>query len=488
MKSGLHIKYRPWWSRGGEPKSGHMHAPLSTLTVCAYRGINFYACASVGPGLKKRILQSSIEPAFRIVLHSQLENLNNMSVVAAPPASEEPKLIPPPRKKMVNSPIPPPRRKRASSSPKHHHIEEETSISSSCNNKNSGEHSPPTKPSPPSDLDPRKKETSIAVKLPREEWIKSGSNSLPRIENYYTRTGPEMRRKTSAPPSANTTSSCAATTNAVEKSATPSPTHAVAPAVEKESPTRSKRSPTGSTPKGTTPISPSRPKRPPIPPPPYNSTKNKTAPYSQLYTCSATDMSTVVIDSKAVRAGDERSLSAAPRNYGKMRGSRTSGHGSNRDDASIVYGKKTQAALNKLVATLKRFQGSGSSSQKTSPVRKSNVSNTPPERPPPAMRNTPPMLRTVPSNTNTDDSSNESACATYSIDSTNEENPCVNLYDDHIYMEVGKVAFKSDINEGGGSGMEKEDDEDDYVIMNLGENSHVYTPLTFDMRSESTAG
>ena len=418
--------------------------------------------------------------SYSVALHSQLDN---MSVVA----SEEPRLIPPPRRKTANLPIPPPRRKRANSSIKHHHVEEETSISSSCNNKDSptakrGElrsSPPPTKPSPPSDL---KKETSIAVKLLREEWMKSGSKSPPRIENYYTRTGPEIQRKTSAPPTTNT-SSCA-DADAMEKSAT---THAVAPAVEKDSPTRSKRPPAGPTPKVTTLIGPSRPRKPPTPPAPYVSTRNKTAPYSQLY--GTTDSSTVVvIDSKAVDAGGERSLSAAPRNYGKMRGSQMRGQGSNRDDVSIVYGRKTQAALNKLVSTLKRFQGS-SGSQKTSPVRKLSMNSVPPKRPPPAaMRYTPPEPRTVPSNTNSNDSSSESPCATCSVDSTSEENPCDSLYDDHIYMEVGKLALKSDVNEGSGSGMEKEDDEDDYVIMNPGENSHVYTPLVYDTRSKPTEG
>ena len=431
-----------------------------------------------------------------------------MSVIIAPPASEMP-------------PIAPPRRKRANSAaPKQPQIGVGVETSS-CDKKDSvaanrsERSSPPPKPSD-SDIHPSMKESSddstnsrsrIAVRPRREElWIKSGSNSLPRIENYYSRT--EMRRQTSEPPTnvvplyPLTPSSCTTTTTiAAERSATPSPPHGEAPAVDgKESPTtvRSKAKPSvapyAGPWKGTTP-STSRPRKPPRPPAPYYSCANKTAPYSQLYGTTVTDSSAtsttvVVIDSKAMDAGagGERSLSAAPKSYGKLSGSRT---GLNRDDISIVFGKKTQAALNKLVATVKRFQGSGSGSsklnQKTSPVRKSNADKTPPKRPPPAVKNTPrpPIPIATPSS---NDSSNVSPCAACSVDDS-EEDPYVNSYDDHIYTEVSKMVFKSNVREGSRSGMEEgDDDENDYVIMNPGENSHIYTPLAFDTRNKSTDG
>lgn len=419
-----------------------------------------------------------------------------MSVTAAFPASEELTPIPPPRSKHKKepSPIPPPRRKRANSqSPgKHrHNIGIETSNSSSCSNKDST--AAKRSGEPPNDMaSTTKKETNVAVTLLREEWMKDGSRSLPRIENYYTRDGPEMRRKTSAPlaQAANTvvvrSPVATTTTNAMEEKKA-----AVAEKAE-ESPTRSTRlSATGPTQKAN-PSSLRRPNKPPKPPAPapYHSTRNKTAPYSQLYSgatdtqASRSTTTIVVIDSKAVAdAGSERSLNMAPRTYGKMSVSRTkSGQGkSNRDDASIVYGKKTQAALNTLVAAMKRFQGS---SQKTNPVRKSNANKTPPKRPPPAVRNTP----------HPKSGSDENlSCTTYSVDKS-EDHPFVNLYDDHIYMEVGEKVFKSSIVTGAtsrsaglGLGLEEED-EDDYVIMNPGDNSHIYTPLTFHTRSNSTGG
>ena len=408
-----------------------------------------------------------------------------MSVTVAPTASEE------------LTPIAPPRRKRAHLAPKQHEIELNVETSS-CNKdsaatKCSERSSPPPKPS---DIDPSKKEfssdstnsrSSIAVKPQREKLTKT--TSLPRIENYYTRTGPEIRRETSLPPTNVLSlyplaqSSCTTTASAAEKSATPSPTHGAAPAVEKA---RSKPSVRPYAGKGIVPSS-SHPRRPPKPPAPYNSCTNKTAPFSQLYgTAGSSTATVVVINSKVVDTGSERSLSAAPRSYGKMSGSHMSSQSSNRDDASIVYGKKMQVALSKLVATVKRFQGSGSGSscnQNTTPVRKSNANKTPPKRPPPAVRNTPhpPIPKTIPSG------SDVSPCATCGVDDS-EENPYVNSYDDHIYMEVGKMAFKSKMREGSGSGIEEGDEEDPYVIMNPGDNSHIYTPLLFATRSKSTAG
>ena len=436
-----------------------------------------------------------------------------MSVTAAFPASEELTPIPPPRSKHKKepSPIPPPRRKRANShSPKHRHNIPgvETSDSSSCSNKDSAAVKRSESLRPPqlqlSDVvSTTKKETSVAVTLLREEWMMKGSSrSLPRTQNYYTRDGLEMRRQVSAPQSTantvvvspltsplaesqNTTSSLATTTmscNAVEEK------KAVI-AEEEESPTRSTRvSATRPTPK-VHPSSQRRPNRPPKPPAPapYHSTRNKTASYSQLYSgaadtqASSSSTKIVVIDSKAVAdVGGERSLNMAPRTYGKMSGSRTkSGQGkkSNGDDTSIVYGKKTQAALNTLVAAMKRFQGSG---QKTNPVRKSSTNKTPPKRPPPAVRNTPrPKFSSV----------ENLSCATYSVDG-NEDHTSVDSYADHIYMEVGEVIFKSNVVTGAsamarlqrvgqGVGLEEEDDEDDYVIMNPDDDSHIYTPLAF---------
>jgi hypothetical protein len=95
---------------------------------------------------------------------------------------------------------------------------------------------------------------------------------------------------------------------------------------------------------------------------------------------------------------------------------------------------------------------------------------------------------------NSNDSGDESpSCATYSVDRS-EDNPCVNSNDDHIYMEVGEKVFKSRNVTGGSGGstaglggLEGEDEEeDDYVIMNPGDNSHVYTPLAFHTRNNST--
>ena len=465
-----------------------------------------------------------------------------MSIITAPLESEELTPIPPPRKGRESSPIPPPRRKRANSSysPKRHHAA--AAINSlSCNNKDSAaanarccdeRSSPPpiaNKLCPPSSVDPsstKKLESNITrtVGLRREEWMmkSNSSKSLPRVENYYTRTGPEMIRRTSAPLMStfvvSPSTSCAATAT-TEKCATPSPTHVTAPAaaVEKESPTRSKRPSMGlATPKDSDTINTSinnasssnsnRPNRPPKPPTPapYSSTRNKFAPFSQLYSgrtaladTASTSVTTIVIDSKAAgdAGGGERSLSMAPRNYGKMSGPHTkSGQGSNRDPASIVYGKKTQAALNKLVAAVKRFQGTGSSHGAVQKTRKSNPNKTPPKRPPPAVRNTP----RPPAPKMSADCGEDSAWATCSIDSNNEEeNPYVNSYEDHIYMEVGsKLVSKSSVAAEGsrravlkGPGGDRDDDDNDddaYVIMNSGESPHIYTPLAFGMRSKST--
>ena len=196
----------------------------------------------------------------------------------------------------------------------------------------------------------------------------------------------------------------------------------------------------------------------------------------------------MVIDTKAADKSDEKTLRKAPRNYGRMT---TRGQVSNKDDAAKVYGKKTQVALNKLVATVKKFQGStGSGSQRTTSARKPNA-KVPPKRPPPAVRNTPrpPVAKTV-SSANNSDCSDETPYASFSVDS-NEENPyAANSYDDHIYMEVGKKAFKSNVkcySEGSGSGIEEDNEEDPYVVMNPGEDSHIYTPLAFGA-NKSTEG
>ena len=337
--------------------------------------------------------------------------------------------------------------------------------------------------------------------LRRDQWVKSGSNTLPRIENYYTRSGPEMRRKTSEPSPANVVSlyplaqknSRPATES---KNATPSPTHADLRPRAKESPGKSGPPAVrpyagpgiGSVAKGTLSTRPSRPPRLPAA---YNNSNKSAQHYG------TTNATIVVIDSKAMGAGGERSLSAAPRNYGKMSGSRVSSQISNRDNSANVYGKKTQAALNKLAATLKRFQGvSGSGLKtKTSPVGKSK---TPPKRPPPAVRNLPhPPLQTNTVPTGSSDSCDEIApYASCTFDRNEEDSPAVKWYDDHIYMEVG---FKSNVKcssgkDGGGgdgriAGKEGDDEDDTYVIMNpSGESSHVYTPLSYQTRSMSTGG
>ncbi len=446
------------------------------------------------------------EHARRIVLHSEFEKLINMSVSAAPPASEELTPTRPPRRKKENSPIPPPRRKRANSHSPKHYLESSDSSSSSnskdtCAAAKRGERFPLSHANscPPSESARTKKETSVAVKLLPEEWMRGGSMSLPRVENYYMRGDPEMRRKISASQAtivSPLTSPQAQDQNASSHSLSTNAERETSAAVagKEESPTRSKRpSAAGPTQKGG---SLSTHRRPPKPPAPYHSTRNKTATYSQLYgvtTDTAASRSTttiVVIDSKAAdaSAGGERSLNLAPRTYGKMSGgSHTkSGRGSNRDDTSIVYGKKTQAALNTLVAAMKRFQGS--SGQKTS--RKSNANKTPPKRPPPAaMGNA--THPSVPKSSNDSTGDESPLCATYPGINRSEDNPCVNSYDDHIYMEVGQKFFKSQNVTGssGGStaGLEGEDEEEgDYVIMNPGDNSHVYTPLAFHTRSNST--
>ena len=231
---------------------------------------------------------------------------------------------------------------------------------------------------------------------------------------------------------------------------------------------------------------PSRPPRPPPITPVQGCSNNKTAPYSQLYatTNQAASKDTLVIDTKSLVGTGKEKLKTIPRFYGKKcetpAGVTTPGNGG---DASTAYGKRTQAALNKLVATVKLFNKSTSTSggQKSSTqqsAKKPPVSKTPPQRPPPAVRNTP--RPSIPKS------------VLFGEEST-EDNLCINEYDDHIYMEVGmaQLAKQKRVNcytaesRGEGGVDERGNEEDPYVIMNPGSDSHVYTSLDFGTRNES---
>ena len=304
--------------------------------------------------------------------------------------------------------------------------------------------------------------------------------SFKRSENYYhcTAGGSEQRRQ-SAPVVSKaiqqcTTRSLSLSPAGFDKSDTPSP-----------SPSKSKPPPRPSS-------GPSRPPRPSTGPSTISKVARRPssriyAPVTDLSRLSKKDEGTIVIDSKFSPNLSDRPKTLA-RLYGKTSeetsASETAGS-SNKYDASIVYGKKTQAALNKLVATVKLFNksSSSSSSQKTTPsARKSSThSKTPPKRPPPAVRNTP--RPPIPKNV--------SMCGGESSD----ENLYVNEYDDHIYMEVGKAIYKptaiqcySAENSGSGGSVDGEAgrEEDTYVIMNPAGNddSHIYTPLDFSKRNE----
>ena len=208
---------------------------------------------------------------------------------------------------------------------------------------------------------------------------------------------------------------------------------------------------------------------------------NKAASFSQLYAATNTSAAkdTIVIDSTCAQTSGDNQTSSVTSPYGRISGAQRkhSKKDRNKDDASKVYGKRTQAALNTLVATMKMFNrgtsSSGSSSQKTTSVtRKMIKSKTPPKRPPPVVRNTPrpPIHKTV------DDL---------------EESLYVNQYEDHIYMEVGKalkvgcMASKQCHSGGSRSGpSEGEGEEDAYVIMNPVNSSHIYTSLDIRTKNE----
>ena len=197
--------------------------------------------------------------------------------------------------------------------------------------------------------------------------------SSPRVENYYS--GSAMRRNSVPCNAATDKSTPSARSSSLspadvvrEKSATPSPSEAAA---ENQSSKKATPPPRPS-------AAPSRPTRLP----------SKTA---QFHAAPNAKKSLIVIDSKS---NDVKQQNTVTNPYGKIgdHESQTAQNG-HVDDASKVYGKRTQAALNTLVATVKMFNkgtsGGGSSSQKGTLTRKTNKSKTPPKRPPPAVRNTP---------------------------------------------------------------------------------------------------
>ena len=302
--------------------------------------------------------------------------------------------------------------------------------------------------------------------------IKSAKFS-PRNENYYS--GSEMRRQ-SEPTSDSKVRQTSFKMRSVSLSpstAEKSPSH--------QSPSHSPRH--ARSPRSPAPPRPSSgPSRPPRPPSTTlaQGCTNKTAPYSQLYasTYQALQTDTLVIDTKYLAGTDHKvKQRTLPRSYGRK--CEPLGGGTptkNRDDAAIVYGKRTQAVMNKLVATVKMFNKSSSSGdQKTTKPEKKPLSKTPPQRPPPAVRNTP--RPRIPKS------------VLFGEEST-EDNLYVNEYDDHIYMEVGLAGYKSkqmkcySESSPGSRVDEVGKEEDPYVIMNPGSDSHVYTSLDFGTRNE----
>ena len=292
-----------------------------------------------------------------------------------------------------------------------------------------------------------------------------------RVENYYSGSG--MRRKSVPSNSAINKPSPSATSASVspadldhEKSATPSSSDAP---VENQSPTKTKPPPRPS-------AVPSRPPRPPS----CTGCTNKVAPLSQLYaaTNASAAKDTIVIDSKCSQTSGDKQKPSVTSRYGKIceAQSAVTEKDRNKDDASRVYGKRTQAALNTLVATVKMFNKGTSSGQKTtSTARKTIKSKTPPKRPPPAVRNTPrpPIPKTM----------------DYDLD----ESLYVNQYEDHIYMEVGKAlkagrtaSMQCYSGDSRNRLKEGEGREDPYVIMNPvnSSSSHIYTSLDIRTKDE----
>lgn len=304
------------------------------------------------------------------------------------------------------------------------------------------------------------KDSVTSVRDSAERLTLSLSSS--RVENYYS--GSAMRRKSVPSNSAIDKPSPAARSDSLspaglerEKSATPSSSDAP---VENQSPTKTKPPPRPST----------VPSRPPRSPSFGTGGVNKAA---STNTSAAKD--TIVIDSTC---SNDKPKSSVTSPYGRIGGTqrRHSKKDRNKDDASKAYGKRTQAALNTLVATVKMFNrgtSSGSSGQKTTSVtRKMIKSKTPPKRPPPAVRNTPrpPLPKTE------DDS---------------EDSLYVNQYEDHIYMEVSmalkerRTASMQCQSESGLKDPEGEGEEDAYVIMNPVNSSHIYTSLDIKTKNET---
>ena len=308
--------------------------------------------------------------------------------------------------------------------------------------------------------------------------------STSRVENYYS--GTETRRQSAPGISRNQLldksdalcKSLSLSPGAVVESVSPSNTLRRSRGKQQMSPTKSSKPP---------PPRPSAtPSRPPRQPHAAASSVtgcgNKTATYSQLYAPQAAVKSTLVIDTKCSQfpSGDIKQK-LPPRVY---RGQGCSGSRSrygttkpdtgHKDDPSHAYGRRAQAALNKLASTVMKFNksssvgSSGSSSEKQS--KKTQRKGAPPKRPPPAVRNTPrPPLAKMLSH----------------VDVSAEENLYANEYDDHIYMEIGFSKSKTETDVTCYSKGPAVKEEDPYVIMNPDEDSNIYTPLDFSTRNES---
>lgn len=397
------------------------------------------------------------------------------------------------------TPVPLPRRK----SKRSQCADSKSSIAG--HNEVARDNKPPPRPKPPTTIKPQERapvtrsssnalirtHQSKSVDFQLDTSPSAGSNVN---ENYYS--GTSTRRRSASASGARIACkpvgvavSPSTSEDTLNKSTTPSESSPRAFA-EKQSPTKAKPlRPTASPVKGSAISNP--PTRPPPRLQPQSLTvtpySSKSVPYSQLYgsTGRNKDDVTVVIDSvsKTYQSTDTLSLKSTsnsprsrtlPRTHDRKADSESKAHThDNRYDAAMAYGKRTQAALNKLVSTVKMFSSSsGSSGQNTTPSRRKQHPKIPPKRPPPAVRNTPrpPIPKSA--------SSCPGSCGDTPF-ITNQQQ-----YDEHIYMEVNQTGYHKyteDYSEGSGGG---ENTEDPYVIMNPSSSTHIYTSLSYQTADE----